>query len=597
MTTQQTRVDLPGVTRPAEAFEIHLDGRSLQAFPGESIAAAMIAAGEYTFRDSDGEARGMFCGMGVCGECQVLVNGRSRRACLLKAAPGMQVERHPSARTLSQSDAPVAERSWEDLQADVLVVGGGPAGLTAARAAAACGLSVVLVDERQQPGGQYFKHPPAPFRFDTAKLDQQFRDGIELARAADDSGIDYRRGATVVGAFAGRRVAVAGDDGTTMISARRIIVATGAYERPLPLPGWTLPGVMTTGAAQTLLRGYEVLAGRRVLVAGNGPLNLQVADELSRAGAEVVAVAELAAAPTSRPLAAAQLVLRGPRLALAGLRHLAALRHRSVPLRYSQALIKVSGADKVEQATIAAVDHAGKVVAGSETRFDVDAVCVNYGFLPQSELARALGCTYRQDPVDGELRSERGVDGRSNVPEVFVVGDAGGLGGAHLALAQGRLAGLRVASDLDAPQQPDESECRRIASEIRRHRRFQDSLWGLFAAPRLTTGLATDATLVCRCESLDLGSLKRAAAATAGTDSMAAVKKLTRVGMGRCQGRYCSASLSAIIGPRQGDPDGGFFAPRPPLKPLSVAWLAGITGDEPEARDLEALEAERSAPD
>jgi NADPH-dependent 2,4-dienoyl-CoA reductase/sulfur reductase-like enzyme len=577
---------LPGITRPNDAFEIVFAGRRLQAYPGESIAAAMIAAGEYVFRDSDGESRGLFCGMGVCGECQVLVDGRSRRACLEKAMPGMCVEPQPSLRPAPAGDAAARERSWDDLETDVLVVGGGPAGMSAALVAASSGLSVVLVDERQQPGGQYFKHPPASFRFDEVRIDRQFQDGVKLAREVLQSSIDYRSGVTVAGAFAGRRVAIVGEDGSTMIRARRVIVATGAYERPLPVPGWTLPGVMTTGAAQTLLRGYQVLPGQRVLIAGNGPLNLQVADELSRAGAEIVAVAELAAAPWRRPLAAASLFARGPSLALTGLRHVAALARRAVPLHYSKVLHSVSGEAGVEHATLASVDATGRVLDRSKLGFDVDAVCVNYGFQPQSELARALGCTYRPDAASGNLRCDRGIDGRSNVPEIFVVGDAGGLGGAHLALAQGRLAGASVAADLEAPKLPVAEEYRRLEREIRRHRGFQDSLWALYAAPRLTTELADDATIICRCESLDLATVSRAAGA--GAASLASVKKLTRAGMGRCQGRYCSDSLTAILGTHPAMPDADFFAPRPPLKPVPVGWLAGSTGDAPVAQELSA---------
>jgi len=585
-----TRFDLAGVTRPGAAFEIDLEGRPLPAFEGETIAAAMIAAGIYRFRDSDGEGRGLFCGMGVCGECQVLVDGRSRRACLEKAGPGMRVKRHPARRSAGQTEAVAGDREWSELATDVLVVGGGPAGLAAAEAAATRGLDVVLVDERQQPGGQYYKQPPAAFVIEGSRLDRQFRGGMCLARRAREAGIDYRAPVTVVGGFAGRRVAVASDTGMLMIRARRIVVATGAYERPLPFPGWTLPGVMTTGAAQTLLRGYQVLPGRRVLVAGNGPLNLQVADELGRAGAEVVAVAELAPSPWRRPAAATRLFVAGPRLAAAGLGHVAALARRRVPLLYGHALVRVAGEERNRRATLAALGKDGRPRPGSERRFDVDAVCLNYGFLPQGELARALGCAYRRDAATGDVRSERGLDGRSSVAEVFVVGDAGGLGGAKLALAQGRLAGTRIAADLAAASRPAPQELARLEREIRGHRRFQDALWALFAAPRLMIELASAETLVCRCESLSLGALGEAVAA--GSGSLAAVKKLTRAGMGRCQGRYCAGPVNAILGGSAGSADDDFFAPRPPLKPVPIGLLAGRTGAPPEPRDLLAGVAE-----
>jgi NADPH-dependent 2,4-dienoyl-CoA reductase/sulfur reductase-like enzyme len=209
---------------------------------------------------------------------------------------------------------------------------------------------------------------------------------------------------------------------------------------------------------------------------------------------------------------------------------------------------------------------------------------MNYGFLPQSELARALGCAYHRDSVSGDVRCERGLDGKSSVAEVFVVGDAGGLGGAKLALAQGRFAGARIALELDARRLPEPAELTRLEREIRGHCRFQKALWALFAGPRLTTEVATSETTICRCESLTLGALREAVAA--GSASLASVKRVTRAGMGRCQGRYCTDSLNTVLDKLQPDAEEAFFAPRPPMKPVPISLVAGRTGAVPEARNL-----------
>lgn len=228
---------------------------------------------------------------------------------------------------------------------------------------------------------------------------------------------------------------------------RRLVVAAGAYERPFPAPGWTLPGVMGSGAAQTLARAYRVAPGRRVLIAGHGPLNFQVACELARGGVEVAGVAETAARPGLRHAAAIWTMVRSaPDLAADGLRYLAALARRRIPVFYRHALLRAEGAGAVERATLVRIDGAGRPVAGTERGFDVDTLCLGYGFLPSTEITRLLGCRHRADcGRPGALVVERDADGQTSIPGVYAAGDCGGIGGARLALAQGTLAGLAAA--------------------------------------------------------------------------------------------------------------------------------------------------------
>ncbi len=204
---------------------------------------------------------------------------------------------------------------------------------------------------------------------------------------------------------------------------QRLVLATGAYERAVPLPGWTLPGFLTTGAAQTLMRAYGVLPGRRVLLSGNGPLNIQVAAEIVRAGGEVVAVCELA---RFRPLAAAPMGLADPALMLLGARMALELRRAKVPLLRGHSVVRAEGDGAVERATIARIDAGGRPVHGSERTFEVDAVCVGFGFLPSNELARTLGAAHRFDERLGQLAAVVDHRGRSSLDDVWVVGDGGG---------------------------------------------------------------------------------------------------------------------------------------------------------------------------
>ena len=249
---------------------LDFEGQQVAAIPGESIAAALTRAGIRGLRITrSGAARGMFCGMGVCQDCLVEVDGiANRRACMTKVEGPVQVRRQVAVPRLPL-ESPVAAAGATQgptLTPDVLVIGAGAAGLHAALAARGRGAGVLLVDERPTDGGQYYKQSahPGPAR------DRQAAEGAGLIAKVAASGVTWWRGAEVWGAFAGPRFMVRHGGSSHRIDPARVVLATGAYERPWPVPGWTLPGVMTTGAAQTLLRSYGVVAGQRVVIAGNG---------------------------------------------------------------------------------------------------------------------------------------------------------------------------------------------------------------------------------------------------------------------------------------------------------------------------------------
>ncbi|MFT4767758.1 MAG: NADPH-dependent 2,4-dienoyl-CoA reductase/sulfur reductase-like enzyme [Glaciecola sp.] len=576
------RIATHGIARQGEGFSFSYEGDRIEASPGESIAAALISANRLACRTTrSGEPRGVYCGMGVCGECSVIVDGRPGRACMEMAAPGISVERQPALRVLPEvldSDSATAD-SYSSRDIDVLVIGAGPAGLAAARAAALSGATVLLVDERAKAGGQYFKQPGYGFAVDETRIDAQFREGLALYRSAMDAGVEFCFGATVWGAFPGPQLAISTASGSELLNAGRVVVSPGAYESPMPFPGWTLPGVMTTGAAQTLLRAYQTAPGQRVLVAGNGPLNLQVARELTTAGVQVVAVLELAKAPSLRKTVdVLQMCLTSPGLVRSGLGHVIRLARSRVPVLYQHRVIQAQGDERVESVTIARVDEAGLPIAGSEQQFAVDAVCLGYGFLAQSEIARALGAGLGLVDEADSSQTQKDIAGRSaTAPEVFVAGDAGGLGGARVAISQGALAGATAARDLG--YQADAAVQRNLQKDQRtlaRHRRFQKALWSVYEAPTATLAVADEQTIICRCESVTLGRIQ--AQAAQGVTAIGAIKRETRAGMGRCQGRYCAGLLRQIVGDADAAiaEEQAYFAPRPPFKPLSIGSLAAV---------------------
>ena len=560
----------------ADKIEIHYASKSIACTAGVSVAAALTEAGERIFRTTrKGAGRGVFCGMGVCQDCLVTIDAvPNQRACMTIERDGMEVE--------PQSPAPVATAANEkplrqvELTPDVLVIGGGPGGLAAAAVTAETGLDVVLADERQKLGGQYYKQPIDAFVREPEKLDRQFRKGRALIERSERAGVRMLTGTSVWAVSGPEEIMAAGPDAAYTIRPKRLIVATGAYERGVPMPGWTLPGFMTTGAAQTFLRSYQVAPGRRILLSGNGPLNLQVAVELLRKGCTVVALAELSAAPgPGKARELLQLAANAPDLALDGVRYLATMRRASVPIFHRHAVIRADGKSQVERATIAEIDMAGNPVAGTEKNFDVDTVCAGFGFLPSNEIARTIGCKHRFDEHRGHLVVERDDCGRSSMAEVWVVGDCGGLGGARTAQAMGIAAGADCARDLGKPaRERTTGEMARAARTLKRNAQFQDALWRIYRAPRIIDQFAALDTLICRCEEVPLAAVDDAV----GRDiaHVGGIKRMTRAGMGRCQGRYCASLMMEIAARRSGQPIDEFslFAPRIPFKPIPIAHIA-----------------------
>lgn len=534
------------------------DGRTLQARQGVSIAAALTEAGIRALRlTPTGAPRGMFCGMGVCQECLVVVNGQpSQRACMTPLTEGMEISTQPALSPVTTPAPTMAAPQARHLTPDVLIIGGGAGGLSAATAAARAGASVVLLDERKIGGGQYFKQSTAGL----TPMDDQQAQGQTLLKEANAANVEILSQAEIWGAFDGPLIIAEHKDSALVIRPRQLIVATGAYERAIMVPGWTLPGVMTTGAAQTLWRSYRALAGKRVALFGSGPLNLQVASELVQGGAQVVMVGESAAAPWTRPLAALRMALRGPDLTAKGMAMMARLRRHGVPVRFDANLQRIdqddNGALTVQYAT-----------GGRADTITVDALCMNAGFDPQNEIARLMGAEMRYDPAFGQLRTLRDARMRTNVTGLRVVGDCAGLGGAPAAMVEGVIAGRSAAAECGFGCDHDLFLAER---ELARHRRFQHALWQLYTPlPDLP---ADPETVICRCENITLAQIQTGMADAAHIGTM---KRATRAGMGRCQGRYCSPVAVRLMAQATGTvpDDNSFFAPRVPIKPVSIGAI------------------------
>ncbi|RKN06270.1 FAD-dependent oxidoreductase [Streptomyces radicis] len=467
---------------------------------------------------------------------------------------------------------------------DLAVVGAGPAGLAAAVAAGESGLRVALVDAGPRPGGQFWRHAEgadgaghhdwetfASLRSRLRRLTAGTRVRhlpLHQVWAVDRAG-DAPFTLRLTPAFDG-----ATDEVTPAVRARAIALCTGGYDRQLPVPGWTLPGVMAAGGVQALLKGSGTVAGRRAVVAGTGPFLLPVATGLAAAGAEVAAVVE-AARPADwlrRPLGAAAV----PGKAVEGAGYAAALLRHRVPYLTRSAVTRVHGGDEVTAVTVERVDGSGRVVPGRTRRLAVDLVAFGWGFTPSLELVVALGAGTERG-ADGSLVATVDRARRATVPGVYVAGEATGVGGAAKAVAEGELAGLTAAVDAGRPAPTKRG--RRLAARIARAERFAEAMHAAHPVPERWTEWLTEATVLCRCEEVTVGAVERAREDLGAGDPRTA-KLLARPGMGWCQGRVCGFATAALLAAGAGRAvtaeDLRALGKRPLAAPVTLGELAAL---------------------
>jgi len=413
--------------------------------------------------------------------------------------------------------------------ADVAVVGAGPAGIAAATIAAEAGKRVFLIDEGIGAGGQIWRHRPGkPPDRARAWLSRLERSGaVRVPRTA------------VFSAAPGFSLFAESEQGTTVFDVPTIVLATGARERFLPFPGWTLPNVVGIGAAQALLKSGLSFSGKRIVIAGSGPLLLAVASSLAAHGATIAIVAEQAA--RAAVLRFGFGLWRDPRAIRDALAYRRGF-HRS-PYRFGTRAVAASGDDRVREAVL---DDGRK--RWSEP---CDYLCTGYGLVPATELARLIGCRTEGESVVVDDAQRTSVEG------ILCAGEPTGIGGVEKALVEGQIAGWSAAG------RP--AEAARLLRARRRLARYGERLERAFAPRPELRGLAEPDTVVCRCEDVRLRAFDPAW-------SVREAKLYTRAGMGPCQGRVCGPALRYLFG-WESD------SVRVPIQPVSVESLKSIGGE------------------
>ena len=434
-------------------------------------------------------------------------------------------------------------------ECDVAVIGAGAAGVAASVVAARSGCRVALIDVGDRPGGQYYRG---------AGMSSLPSSGLDYAALASDldrlvvqGDVNYRPRTTAYALErAGGRLIVRtrGDDRHRQevgaVDARTVILATGAFDRPLPFPGWTLPGVMTGGGAQSLVKGQGVLPGRRVVVAGTGPFLLAVAATLLEHGAQVAAVVE-ANDPVLGSVRQARSLASG--LGKAGDlgRFVAALARHRVPYLRRHRVIEVVGDDRVSGVRVARVDANWHPLPASERFIECDAVSVGFGFVAQLDLAAQLGARTVRG-ADGGLAVHVDDDQATSIPGLLAAGETTGIGGVEAARVEGLVAGATAAVLSDRASALTAPTLERVRRDVARWRRFAAGLHATFPVREGWVDSVRDDTLVCRCEEVPVSRVREAVAL--GARDARTVKLLSRAGMGWCQGRMCAAAVDGLCG-------------------------------------------------
>lgn len=490
-------------------------------------------------------------------------------------------------------------------RAEVAVIGAGPAGLAAALVLAEHDADVIVVDEQARFGGQIYRQPPETFAGTALPPGRSYSRGRDLLTAADAAGFSRRNRTLVWGLFESDEaeavrlngstlsppwmLALAGDDGIERLAVRHVLIAAGAYDLPVAFPGWTLPGVMTAGGVQAFMKSQKLLPGRRFVLAGAHPLLLLVADQLLAAGAAVAAVALAQPRPAVTDALTAAVRLRG-RLAGVGAAAgpLLRLRRARVPVLFSHLVAEAEGSEAVEAARLRPVDVAWRPTGEPDVRFECDTLSLGYGFVPSTELARQAGCTHAWRSAAGGWVTDHDEWQRASRPGISVAGEVTGVAGAEQAVEEGRLAALGILHELG---KLDAGEAARLAAPVRRRlrtlRRFSALVQERFEPRRAAlAALADGATIVCRCEDVTADQLGSALATHPHLGDLDAVKQLTRVGMGPCQGRFCQLTVVAQTAAATGRDvaDLGPFTARPPVKPMPLGRLADAWNDDQEVR-------------
>jgi NADPH-dependent 2,4-dienoyl-CoA reductase/sulfur reductase-like enzyme/bacterioferritin-associated ferredoxin len=458
---------------------------------------------------------------------------------------------------------------------DVAIVGAGFAGLAAAEVLATCGLDIRVFDENPHVGGQLLRRPagsshgPGGFEFDGIK-----KSGFKLIARAARRGVKVNSGTAVLGLFSGNTLLVEDSGGqVSEISARCVLCASGARETYLPFKGWTLPGVISTGSAQILIKSSGMLPAKETLIGGLGPLQFVLAREISRHGGKVSAVLDHGGFPDKIRLL--RMLPRNLPKLLDGAWIMGLLTLSGIRVRSRMRIVEARGTNRLDSVLAARVARDGEILPGSEIPFKTECLAVGFGFAPNIELLLQAGCAAEHVPDRGGWVVRVGDRLETSLENVFAAGEVTGIAGARKSMIEGRIAGLAIRERLGCPAPGTPQILQRLARERREELGYGAVLNRMCRLPEDWVMGIPEETIICRCEDVRMADIRKAIAD--GFVTPGALRKACRCGLGNCQGRICSPLLRDILAAEAKTEQAEPAAPsvRPPIKAVRLGALAG----------------------
>jgi len=458
---------------------------------------------------------------------------------------------------------------------DFVVIGSGPGGLSAAVTASSLGVEVTVIGEDPKIGGQIFRQIAPPFIIQEPLSDSQNRKIFEnLKSEISKNDIQFLNKTVVWGIFDDKTIAI-DNPRNSLIKPKKILIAEGAYETPVAFRGWTLPGVMTLGGVQILLKSQGVVPDGRVLVAGTGPLLYLTASHLLNNGANVIGVLE--ASSLTQLMKKAVPLWRSLDLLTKGIFYFAGLKKHRIPIYFNSVVKEALGSEYLEEVVSVEMNEDWIPIVGTERKLKADVLCFNFGFVPSTSFTHLAKCEHTCNPrLRGWVpkfnsRYETSREG------IFVAGDCTGIGGVKMAVIEGKIVGTEVACQLGCISETEADKRQsKLRKALSRHKWYQNFLEKIYAFRPGLLKLLTDETIICRCEEVKLRTISEII--DDGYCHIEQIKRLTRMGMGRCQGRFCYPTLLGILGQRLSFEElvSEDFSGRLPVKPLPLKFFSEI---------------------